>query len=142
MSDFKVIIRGLETDKYELQKQLEKANAEIKDLKAMSTKLKDELWEAITKWHSIEKDLEKQFKSKDTNADEILECREEIMLLKEQINELNRKIKHDQHFVNEAKEMMEAAELDTEKYKKINVQLKEDNEELKNKVQPLVAQIK
>ena len=59
MADFKAIIRGLETEKYELQKQLELAAAEIRDLKAASAKCKDELWEAITKWHTLEKELEK-----------------------------------------------------------------------------------
>lgn len=77
MADFKAIIRGLEADKYELQKAQEKALAEIKELKAQNQKLKDELWEAITKWHNIEKDLEKQFKKKDINADEIMQIREE-----------------------------------------------------------------
>ncbi len=36
MADFKAIIRGLETDKYELQKAQEKALAEIKELKAQN----------------------------------------------------------------------------------------------------------
>lgn len=77
MADFKSIIRGLETDKYELQKAQEKALAEIKELKAQNQKFKDELWEAITKWHNLEKDLEKQFKKKDISADEIMQIREE-----------------------------------------------------------------
>lgn len=36
MADFKAIIRGLEADKYELQKAQEKALAEIKELKAQN----------------------------------------------------------------------------------------------------------
>lgn len=142
MADFKVVIRGLETDKYELQKQLEKANAEIKELRATSTKLRDELWDAITKWHMLEKDLEKQFKSKDTRADDMLQCREEILELKEQIVDLNRKMKQHGNELKEARELQEAAELDTDKFEQTNSQLKTEIEELKEKVQPLVAQIK
>lgn len=131
MADFKAIIRGLETDKYELQKAQEKANAEIKELKAQNTKLKDELWEAITKWHNIEKDLEKQFKKKDVNADEMLHVREENSQLHDQLRELQRKLKHMENEMKESKELIEGAEEEYEKFKKIIAQLKSQNGEIK-----------
>jgi len=49
----------------------------MKELKASNQKFKDELWDAITKWHSIEKELEKHLKKKDISGDEMLQLREE-----------------------------------------------------------------
>ena len=131
MADFKAIIRGLETEKYELQKQLEHATAEIRDLKAASEKCKDELWEAITKWHTLEKELEKQFMSRDANSDDKLASREEITRLKEEIAEINKKRRLEMQEVKDAKEMQQAAEDEADKFKRDNEILKNEREDLK-----------
>jgi hypothetical protein len=47
LQDYKQIIRGLESEKYELQKSLDKATAELKEFKTANQKLKDELWDTI-----------------------------------------------------------------------------------------------
>lgn len=50
----------------------------LDSLRKKNTVLKDELWAAIQKWHTIEKDLEQQFAKKDTSIDHVQQLKAEL----------------------------------------------------------------
>jgi hypothetical protein len=72
--------------------------------------------------------------TKVANSDDKLANREEITRLREEMAEINKKRRLELQEINEAKEMQLAAEDDADNFKKANLILKNENEDLKGKI--------
>lgn len=64
-------ITSLSQEKLDLQRTINEQERMLDELRKKNTVLKDELWGAIQKWHTIEKDLENQFRIKDTSINQV-----------------------------------------------------------------------
>lgn len=91
--DYTGLIKGLEQENQGLRLQLEKIEREAAELKSTLQKTKDELWNTINKWHSIEKDLEGQYSKKDNNMEVLHQQREEIQQLQKKCAQLEAECK-------------------------------------------------
>lgn len=103
-------IQRLEETNQELKEAVKRLEGVNKEMKVNNVELKDELWNAIEKWHSIEKDLEYHYMSGDEQVTVLKDLKVKLEVMKNENIVMEKRMKEDQA-VAEAKRQQAESEI-------------------------------
>ena len=76
-----------------MHKQVEVKEQEVREFKESNSKMKEELWDSIQKWHHLEKDLESSFLKSDGSMGHVHQLRDELIELRHKNSSLEQQVK-------------------------------------------------